>query len=215
LPAGLVAPRVALGTAVVGVPLALLCAALLGPVTLLAALVGTAAGLAYDVWLKGSVWSAVPFMVAFPVLPIWAWSAVAPADTRLLEGYLVGAPLVLGLHLADTLPDLEDDRAHGVRGLAHRLGRAWTCRLMWAAFLATAALLAVLGALPGHPSRILWATAVGTLALTLAALLVSRGGTSPAESGPAGWRAAFVLLACAALAAGLGWLLALATDSLG
>jgi 4-hydroxybenzoate polyprenyltransferase len=124
----------------------------------------------------------------------------------------VGAPLVLGLHLADTLPDLEGDRAQGVRGLAHRLGRARTCRLMWAAFFATAALLAALGALPGHPARVLWAAAGVTVALTLAALVVSRGGTAPASTGAAAWRLAFALLACAALAAGLGWLLALATD---
>jgi len=212
LPAGLVAPPVALGLAAVCAPLALLCAAPLGPVALLAATVGTAAGLAYDVWLKGTAWSAVPFLVAFPVLPIWAWSAVAPADPRLLEGYVVGAPLVLGLHLADTLPDLEGDRAQGVRGLAHRLGPARTRGVLWAAFLATPALLAALAALPGHAAPVLWAAAGGTLGLVLAALALSRGGPAPGGAGPGrrGWALAFGLLACAALAAGLGWLLALA-----
>lgn len=217
LPAGLVAPPVAQGLAAICAPLALLCAAPLGPVALLAALVGTAAGLAYDVWLKGTVWSAVPFVVAFPVLPIWAWSAVAPADPRLLEGYLVGAPLVLGVHLADTLPDLEGDRAQGVRGLAHRLGPARARRVMWAAFLATPALLGALAALPGHSAPLLWGAAAGTLVLMLVALVISRGGPPWEGDGPSpgAWRLAFVLLACAALAAGLGWLLALAAAPAG
>jgi 4-hydroxybenzoate polyprenyltransferase len=216
LPAGLVSARAALALASVSAPLALLCAVPLGPVTLLAATVGTAAGLAYDLWLKGTAWSAVPFVVAFPVLPIWAWSAVASADPRLLEGYLVGAPLVIGLHLADTLPDLADDRAQGVRGLAHRLGEARTRRWMWLAFLATPALLAVLGALPAHPAPILWGAASVTLALVLGAMVVSRRGPREgAHLGRGAWQLAFVLLACAAVAAGLGWLLALAADLAG
>jgi geranylgeranylglycerol-phosphate geranylgeranyltransferase len=211
LPAGLVAPRVALSIAIVCTALALLCAALLGPLTLLAAIVGTAAGLAYDVRLKGTVWSAVPFLIAFPLLPIWAWSAVAPVDLRLLEGYLVGAPLVLGLHLADTLPDLEGDRAHGVRGFAHRLGPLRARYLMWAVFLVTPALLAALAALPGHAAPLLWGAGGLTLVLVHTALVISHGGPprDGTQAGMSGWRLAFALLACATLVTGLGWLLAL------
>jgi 4-hydroxybenzoate polyprenyltransferase len=215
LPAGLIPAGVALVLPLVSVPLALLCAALLGPVTLLAAVVGTAAGLAYDMWLKRTAWSALPFVVAFPVLPIWAWTAVAPAEPRLLEAYVVGAPLVLGLHLADTLPDLEGDRAHGVRGLAHRLGRTHTWRVMWLAFLATPALLLGLAALPGHATQILVGAACLTLALVLAARVVSRARPLAERdaASPATWRVAFALLACAAVVAGVGWLLALAAGT--
>jgi 4-hydroxybenzoate polyprenyltransferase len=153
----------------------------------------------------------VPCLIACPLLPIWAWSAVAPADSRLLECYLIGAPLVLGLHLADTLPDLEGDRAHGVRGFAHRLGPLRARYLMWAVFLVTPALLAALAALPGHGAPLLWGAGGLTLVLVHTALVVSHGGPPQDSAQPAtgAWRLAFALLACATLVAALGWLLAL------
>src|SRR5688500_14951140 len=150
IPAGLVPSGAALAVAGVATPLALLCAVPLGPAALTAAVVGTAGGLAYDLWAKGTRWSVVPFVVAFPALPIWAWTAVAPFEPRLLEAYVVGAPLVVGLHLADTWPDLEADRAHGLRGLAHELGAEHARRWLWAAFFGTPLLLAGLALVPGH-----------------------------------------------------------------
>jgi 4-hydroxybenzoate polyprenyltransferase len=221
LPAGLVPPTAALAIAGAATPLALLCAVPLGPPALLAAAVGTASGLIYDVWAKGTVWSFVPFVVAFPVLPIWAWSAVAPFEPRLLEAYLVGGPLVLGLHLADTWPDLESDKAHGVEGLAHHLGARRTRALMWVCFGATPLVLVALALLPGRtPGALLAAAGVGG-ALILAALTLSRGGTLPRASGAAawgdtagrGWQAAFALLATAAVVLGLGWLASMAFGS--
>jgi 4-hydroxybenzoate polyprenyltransferase len=47
----------------------------------------------------------------------------------------VAAVLVLGIHLADTIPDLEMDAEAGVRGLAHRLGMNRAVALCWGAFL--------------------------------------------------------------------------------
>src|SRR5262249_43701631 len=134
LPAGLVPPGAALGIALVATPLTLVAAAPLGLVALVAAAAHLVGGLAYDLWLQGTPWSAAPFVLAFLALPIWAWAAVAPFDPRLLEAYLIGAPLVVGLHLADTWPDLDADRAQGVRGLAHVLGPLRTRWLLWGAF---------------------------------------------------------------------------------
>jgi 4-hydroxybenzoate polyprenyltransferase len=202
VPAGLVSPQAALTIAVVSTPLALLCVLPLGAAALLWAAVHTAGGLAYDLWLKGSAWSAAPFAAAFPALPIWAWSAVAPFEPRLLEAYLIGAPLVVGLHLADTWPDLEGDRAYGVRGLAHRLGREWTRRLLWAAFGAAALLTGGLAMLPGRaPLPLVTAAIVGS-GLTAAAFGVSAGGARR-------WAVAFALLAGAAVVLAGGWLASL------
>ena len=66
------------------------------------AVVYAAAGVAYDLGLKYTRWSWAPFVVAFPLLPIWSWTAVRGWDRRLRWVYPVGAPLVLGIHLANT-----------------------------------------------------------------------------------------------------------------
>ena len=47
-----------------------------------------------------------------------------------------GALLGVGAHLANVLPDLEDDAATGVRGFPHRLGRTRTAALAPLALLA-------------------------------------------------------------------------------
>ncbi len=204
IPAGRVSARVALAVAMSAAPIALLCALPLGAVALAAAVVGTAGGVAYDLRFKGTVWSVVPFVIAFPTLPIWAWAAVAPFEPRLLESYLLGAPLVTGLHLADTWPDLEADRAQGVRGLAHRLGPHRARRLLWAAFAAAALVLLALTALPGHASGVLVGAAVLSAVLVGAALALSRGGVALAR-----WPLAFPLLVGAAIVTSLGWLASL------
>lgn len=202
LPAGLVPPRAALALGVAAAPLAVLCALPLHPPALAAAIVFTAAGLAYDLWLKGTRWSALPFVAAFPALPLWGWGAVLPFEPRLLEAYLLGAPLVVGIHLADTWPDLEADRAEGVHGLAHQLGARRTRWLMWTVFLSAPALLLILSLAPGHDRALLHATALLAAGLILAALAVSRAGAVR-------WRAAFGLLAAAAIVVGVGWLASL------
>ena len=99
------------------------------------AVVYAAAGVAYDLGLKCTRWSWAPFVVAFPLLPIWSWTAVRGWDRRLRWVYPVGAPLVLGIHLANTLPDLAADRRSGVQGLAHRLGPRWSRRVCWGGYL--------------------------------------------------------------------------------
>jgi 4-hydroxybenzoate polyprenyltransferase len=55
-----------------------------------------------------------------------------------------GALLGVGAHLANVLPDLEDDAATGVRGLPHRLGRRGTA-FGAAGVLLAAVLVVVLG----------------------------------------------------------------------
>lgn len=79
-------------------------------------LVAVGSALAYDVRLKATVVSVVPYLISFGLLPlfvfVWApwWLPVA--------GALLGA----GAHFANVLPDLDTDATFGVRGLPHRLG---------------------------------------------------------------------------------------------
>lgn len=86
-------------------------------------LVAVAAGWFYNLRAKHNWYSVVPWALAFGLLPAvvtltrplgrWpAWWVVA-----------TGAVLGAGAHFANALPDLDDDRAAGVHGLPHRLGR--------------------------------------------------------------------------------------------
>ena len=90
--------------------------------TILAAGLGLGCGLAYDLWLKRSRLSWLPYSLAIPTLPLWSWLAVGKFSPDLLLAYPLGVLLGLSLHLANTLPDIDGDAAFGVTGLAHELG---------------------------------------------------------------------------------------------
>jgi 4-hydroxybenzoate polyprenyltransferase len=85
---------------------------------------GVGSGWAYNLGLKSSRWSALPYAVAFGALP--AVVSLALPSPRLPPMWMVaaGALLGVGAHLLNALPDLSDDEQTGVRGLPHRLGGA-------------------------------------------------------------------------------------------
>ena len=126
-----------------------------GPVaTLLISLVGIFA-LLYDWPLKSTVFSIVPYLVAFGLLPAFVVVALpghpAPPVWLVAAGALLGG----GAHFANVLPDLADDAATGVRGLPHRLGA--TGSSIAAALLLLGATLALVFGPPGPPSWAGWA----------------------------------------------------------
>jgi 4-hydroxybenzoate polyprenyltransferase len=123
IPAGSVQPWEAL--LIAGVALVVMVAAgrALGILPLLLVCLGTGAGLLYDLWLKRTVWSWLPYLIALPLVPIWVWISLARYQPLLLFLYPLGALMALSVHLAQSLPDIEGDRAAGSLGLAARLGR--------------------------------------------------------------------------------------------
>jgi len=144
---GIISPWLALG---VGFVLAIASILLALPVSILFVVltaIGLGGGLLYDAGLKYTALSWLPFCIAFPTLPLWAWAGVHTSGDfpgQLLWVIPVAAILVLGIHLADTIPDIETDTRAGVLGLAHRLGLARSLRLCWTAFgLAVATTLAL------------------------------------------------------------------------
>jgi 4-hydroxybenzoate polyprenyltransferase len=146
---GAISPRTAW---LVGAGFAVACMALSllvgnGLFVLLTA-VGLGGGLLYDAGLKQTALSWLPFAIAFPTLPLWAYVAVHPSAAdipeRLLWVWPVGAVLVVGIHLADTIPDLGTDAEAGVQGLAHRLGMRRSLAVLWGAFVAAIALTLLL-----------------------------------------------------------------------
>ena len=94
----------------------------LGPATFLLAVVGLACAWSYDLWLKGTIFSALPFAIAVPVVPLFGYGAAGRFPAVLWWAWPIGALLAVATHLADALPDVERDRATGVKGLATRLG---------------------------------------------------------------------------------------------
>ena len=124
--------------------------------TVLISLVGLFA-LLYDWPLKSTVFSVVPYLVAFGLLPAFVVVALpghpAPPAWLIAAGALLGG----GAHFANVLPDLADDAATGVRGLPHRLGA--TGSALAAAVLLLGATLTLVFGPPGAPSWAGWAAA--------------------------------------------------------
>jgi 4-hydroxybenzoate polyprenyltransferase len=98
----------------------------------------------YNAGLKKTPFSALPYIVSFGLLP--AIVTLSRADPAWAAPWALGVGALLGIaaHFANVLPDLEDDRATGVRGLPHRLGRRAVSTLCYVVLL-LAALLEFLG----------------------------------------------------------------------
>jgi len=172
LVAGVVSLWLAVALAIALATTSLALALTLGPVGGGLAALGLACGLAYDARLKRTAFSAVPYMIAIPVLPLWVWAIVG--DWRAALWWLppMGSLIGLALHLANTLPDIDDDASNGVRGLAHRLGARRSMLLASASFGGALALSAAAAAVVEYDWRIYAPTAsLGVLALTATLLL--------------------------------------------
>jgi 4-hydroxybenzoate polyprenyltransferase len=195
LPGGAVAAA-ALTALGVAVPLSFLS----GWRAALAHLVALAAAWGYNLGVKATAWSPLPYAVAFALLP--AFVVLGLPGHPIPPGWLVaaGALLGVGAHLANVLPDIPDDLASGVRGLPHRLGAAWSRRLAAALLLAASAVLVL--APPGPPRPLplagLLAAALAVAVGVLFAAAPPHGAASRA-SGPRSRAPFLVALAVAAL----------------
>ena len=125
IPLGLVSRGAALSVAVVcAVGAFLLCVLSdLGPFALLLVGVGTACGWAYDLLLKATPLSFVPFAIGFPLMPFWIGVLAGRPLTSLLILFLGGSPLATAIHLADAIPDRDRDQESGLKTLAVALGK--------------------------------------------------------------------------------------------
>ena len=123
--------------------------------------VATGAALLYDWPLKSTVFSVLPYLVAFGLLPAFIVTALPghPAP----PAWLVAAAALLGggAHFANVLPDLDDDAATGVRGLPHRLGANGST--IAAAVLLLGATLTLVFGPGGPPSWAGWSAAAAAV----------------------------------------------------
>ncbi|MBW5426019.1 hypothetical protein GKQ77_31430, partial [Streptomyces sp. BG9H] len=177
------AAAVAAGTALtLCVPLSLLSGAAAG-----AAHLGmVAAGWAYNLRLKHTVLSPLPYATAFGALPAFVTLGLPTPSWPAWWAVTSGALLGVGAHLVNVLPDIEDDLATGVRGAPHRLGRP-ACRWLAPFAMLTAVGVLVAGApgTGGIPERV----------LATAAVIVAVAGTTLPSGARSRWpfRAAIVV----------------------
>ncbi len=97
----------------------------------------------YNVRLKATVLSPLPYAVAFGLLPTFVTLGLAGHPLPAWWAVTAAALLGMGAHFTNTLPDLEADRRTGVVGLPHRLGRVWSVRLGLTLLTAAVVVLAV------------------------------------------------------------------------
>lgn len=168
-----VAARAVLVAAVAALAVCVAASVALGPAAAVAHLVGVAAGWAYNLWAKRTACSIVPWMVAFGLLP--AVVTLTSPLGRWPAWWIVAAGALLGggAHLANAIPDLEHDRAAGVEGLPHRLGRRRA--LGTAAVLVAAGIVLVTYGVASRTAAVVIAVAGGAgLAWVVAAALRGR-----------------------------------------
>ncbi len=158
----------AVTAAAVSVPLSLACGRAAG----FAAIATTACGWSYNLGLKRTLLSPLPYAVAFALTP--------PAFTALAAGHPPEAPVVvagglLGLcaHFTNGVKDLDADAATGVRGAPQALGARRSGLLSAGLLLAAAVVLLVPGGQPGAVSLVC-AGLAAALAVGYAALLFRR-----------------------------------------
>ena len=163
---GRVTARIALRVGVVCGVAGLVLAAFAGPATALVACAGYGIGLAYDVRLKASPWSWLPYAAGIPLLPVFAWVGATgdlPGPILVLAG--LGVLGGTSLAIANSLADAERDAASRTRTVATALGRDRAIRLggslgLAVGTVATTSAIALVGWIPGT-----WVTAAGAATL--------------------------------------------------
>jgi 4-hydroxybenzoate polyprenyltransferase len=185
IPAGLVSPATATGVALAAAAVGLLLSLPSGLATTIIALAILAVGLLYDLWLRGTAWSWLPFALGIPLLPLYAWvgaAGTAPEWFLLLlpAAFVSGA----GLAIANALVDVERDRAAGARSVVDQLGHAgaWTAHAMLQATVLAVAVASLLGA--GAALPVLLGAAAAAV-LILAGVGLARSGSAGARE--RGW----------------------------
>ena len=145
-------------------------------------LTGVAAAWAYNLGLKATVLSPLPYAIGFAALPAFVVLGLpgrpSPPPWLVVGGALLG----MGAHFANVLPDMADDVANGVVGLPHRLGRTRSA-IASATLLLASTLVFALGS--GG------STAVAVIGVVLAFGLVAAGSAAALRKGADGSEAMF------------------------
>ena len=171
--------------ALISAALMIVLAIPLGWAAELVLIVAVGAAWGYNARLKKTVLSIIPYLIGFGALPAIATLSREPMAAPALWALGVGALLGAAGHFANTLPDLDDDAATGIRGLPQVLGRRWSSALTYLVLLGASVLeffgTGGLGFLPGE--------------LGLAASIVIAGAGGAMILRPTRWHFRLIILA--------------------
>jgi len=162
----------------VSAAVALLLTLPLGPAATGVHAIALASAWSYNAWLKNTPASVVPYALSFGLLPSIASLSrpvpVLPAWWVFAAGALLG----VAAHFANVLPDLDDDRRTGIRGLPHRLGLRPSIAITWVALLlsAVSVTVGVAGGPGGIPIFALVGLVISVLISTVGTVLALRRG---------------------------------------
>ena len=154
IPRGLILPREAL---IAGLLMIAIMLVLLIPLPLLALVISLCylvLGQGYNLGLKSTPLSGIVFALAMPLIPLYAFAGIGHIPPIIL--WLVPAGFLLGiaLNLANSLPDLEEDQAQGLKTLAVVLGvrRSFTaCYTLIVMCAVMIGVLTITGIVPANP----------------------------------------------------------------
>ncbi len=173
---GLISSRAVAAAAFVSAALAITVTVPLGWRATLVHAVFIASAWSYNLGLKRTVFSLVPYVVSFGLLPMIVTLSAQPPRLASVWAVLAGSLLGVSAHFANVLPDLSDDAATGVRGLPHRAGRR-VAGLVIAGALAGASLAVVIGLEGADLLAYLGLGATLALALVIVVLVVRGSAT--------------------------------------
>jgi 4-hydroxybenzoate polyprenyltransferase len=145
----------------------------INPATLLFDTLALAAGLAYDLGLRRTPLSWVPWWAGMAVLPLEGYASVGSIPTQLLVLVPLTGLVAIGLHFANALPDIDGDRRAGRRSLPVLAGERIA---EWAgpASIAAAGVIAVLFAGPLGQAGLVFFAGAAVLAVGVIAVTVTR-----------------------------------------
>ncbi|MFI6485766.1 UbiA family prenyltransferase [Nonomuraea sp. NPDC050663] len=170
--AGLVSVRLVRASAFTALALCVPLSLASGLAAGLVHLAGVGAAWAYDLWLKATMLSWLPYVIGFGSLPAFVTLGLPGAPWPAWWAVSAAALLGLGAHLANVLPDLEADLAGGIRGWPQRLGRTGIAVLLPLPLVAATALLAF--GPYGTASALSWGALVLACIVTAAGLTMMR-----------------------------------------
>jgi 4-hydroxybenzoate polyprenyltransferase len=170
---GEVSPRAVLVGSVIALALSAALSLPLGLPEAAVMLVAVASAWGYNLGLKATPLSWLPYAVSFGLAPVYIWLATSG---KVPPVWLVAGTALLGVgaHLLNVIPDLEADRRTVVRGLPHRLGL--TGSLLAACALLGSVLVLILTAAGVDGGSVIAAT-VASVLIAAVALSVFRGRT--------------------------------------
>jgi 4-hydroxybenzoate polyprenyltransferase len=126
----------------------------------------------YNLGLKNTAISVLPYILSFGLLPMIATLARPVPAVASAWALALGALLGVAAHFANVLPDLDMDARTGIAGLPHRLGRGASGIVIWTS-LAAGAAAAFFGPV-GEKTALQWIGLALTLLLAAAIAVVLR-----------------------------------------